>query len=291
MKANFNVVVLSLFDGMSCGQIALNQLGIEIEKYFASEIKPHAIKCTQYNFPQTIQIGDVRKVSYKDGILTTANGCFEVGKIDLLIGGSPCQDLSILMRNRGGVERKKSCLFYEFLRIKEEVEPRNFMLENVASMSADNKIKIDESLGVTGVVINSALFSAQLRKRYYWTDLNVDLEIADKGIELQSILESGYTDRKKSVCIVRNYAGSVQSSNKDSFIRMCLNRSKKGFLTVVFEEKGNPNSVRLFTQTELERLQTVPEGYTSCVTYQEAADLIGDGWNVETVKHILKGLL
>ena len=92
---------------MSCGQIALNQLGFKIEKYFAAEIKPHAIKCTQHNFPDTIQIGDVRKVSYKDGILTTANGCFEVGKIDLLIGGSPCQDLSILMRNREGVEGKK----------------------------------------------------------------------------------------------------------------------------------------------------------------------------------------
>lgn len=101
------MIVLSLFDGMSCGQIALNQLGFKIEKYFASEIKPHAIKCTQLNFPDTIQIGDVRKVSYKDGILTTANGCFEVGKIDLLIGGSPCQDLSILMRNREGLEGKK----------------------------------------------------------------------------------------------------------------------------------------------------------------------------------------
>lgn len=270
-KANFNMVVLSLFDGMSCGQIALNQLGIKIEKYFAAEIKPHAIKCTQYNFPQTIQIGDVRKVSYKDGILTTANGLFEVGKIDLLIGGSPCQDLSVLMRNRKGLKGEKSSLFHEWLRIKEETTPRNFMLENVASMRVEEK--------------------TQLRKRYYWTNLDVDLNIEDKGVELQSILESGYTDRKKSVCIVRNYAGSVQSSNKESFIKMCLNRSKKGFLTVVFEEKGNPNSVRLFTQTELERLQTVPVGYTSCVTYQEAADLIGDGWNVETVKHILKGLL
>lgn len=285
------MVVLSLFDGMSCGQIALNQLGIKIEKYFAAEIKPHAIKCTQYNFPQTIQIGYVRKVSYKDGILTTANGLFEVGKIDLLIGGSPCQDLSVLMRNRKGLKGEKSSLFHERLRIKEETTPRNFMLENVASMRVEEKNTIDELLGVTGIFINSALFSAQLRKRYYWTNLDVDLNIKDKGIELQSILESGYTDRKKSVCIVRNYAGSVQSSNKESFIKMCLNRSKKGFLTVVFEEKGNPNSVRLFTQTELERLQTIPVGYTSCVTYQEAADLIGDGWNVETVKHILKGLL
>ena len=221
------MVVLSLFDGMSCGQIALNQLGIKIEKYFAAEIKPHAIKCTQYNFPQTIQIGDVRKVSYKDGILTTANGLFEVGKIDLLIGGSPCQDLSVLMRNRKGLKGEKSSLFYEWLRIKEETTPRNFMLENVASMRVEEKNTIDELLGVTGIFINSSLFSAQLRKRYYWTNLDVDLNIEDKGVELQSILESGYTDRKKSVCIARKYARSVQSSNKESFIKMCLNRSKK----------------------------------------------------------------
>lgn len=136
------MVVLSLFDGMSCGQIALNQLGIKIEKYFAAEIKPHAIKCTQYNFPQTIQIGDVRKVSYKDGILTTANGLFEVGKIDLLIGGSPCQDLSVLMRNRKGLKGKKSSLFHEWLRIKEETTPRNFMLENVASMRVEEKTQL-----------------------------------------------------------------------------------------------------------------------------------------------------
>lgn len=200
---------------MSCGQIALNQLGFKVEKYFAAEIKQHAIKCTQSNFPDTIQIGDVRKVSYKDGILTTANGSFEVGKIDLLIGGSPCQDLSILMRNRGGLEGKKSSLFNEWLRIKEETNPRNFMLENVASMSVENKNKIDELLGVTGIFINSSLFSAQLRKRYYWTNLNVDLEIEDKGVELQSILESGYTDRKKAsvLFVIMQEAFKVQTKN------------------------------------------------------------------------------
>ena len=282
--------VLSLFDGMSCGQIALKKIGFNVDNYFAAEIKQHAIKCTQHNFPETIQIGDVRKVSYKDGILTTENGIFEVGKIDLLIGGSPCQDLSVLMRNREGLDGKKSSLFNEWLRIKNEVNPRYFMLENVASMSIDNKNKIDELLGVTGIFINSTLFSAQLRKRYYWTNLNVDLKIEDKCIELQSILESGYTERKKSVCIVRNYAGSVQSSNKESFIRMCNLRSKKGFLTVVYEEKNNPNSVRLFTQTELEVLQTVPKGYTNCLTYEEAADLLGDGWTVDVICHILKNM-
>ena len=107
---------------------------------------------------------------------------------------------------------------------------------------------------------------------------------------MQSILESGYTERKKSVCIVRNYARSVQSSNKESFIRMCNSRSKKGFLTVVYEEIGNQNSVRLFTQTELEMLQTVPKGYTNCLTYEESADLLGDGWTVDVICYILKNM-
>lgn len=144
--------------------------------------------------------------------------------------------------------------------------------------------------GIDGVYINSSLFSAQLRKRYYWTNIPFDKEIQDKGIELQSILESGFTNRKKSVCIVRNYAGSVQSSNVESFKRMCNQRAKKGFLTVVYEEKDNPESVRLFTRTELEKLQTVPLGYTNCVDYMAAADLLGDGWTVEVIKHIFKGL-
>lgn len=121
------MIVLSLFDGMSCGQIALNQSGLEVEKYFASEIKPHAIKCTQHNFPNTIQIGDVCKISYRDGILTTENGDFEVGKIDLLIGGSPCQGFS-----RAGKELnfndERSKLFFEYVRILKRSEPDLFFV-------------------------------------------------------------------------------------------------------------------------------------------------------------------
>lgn len=282
--------VLSLFDGMSCGQIALNELGIIPEMYLAAEIKPHAIKVTQTNFPNTIQLGDVREIEFDGGQIVSQNGKFNVGNIDLLIGGSPCQDLSALRRNREGLNGKKSSLFYEWLRIKEQIKPRYFLLENVATMKDDDKQIIDDLLGVDGVYINSSLFSAQLRKRYYWTNIPFDKEIQDKGIELQSILESGFTNRKKSVCIVRNYAGSVQSSNVESFKRMCNQRAKKGFLTVVYEEKDNPESVRLFTRTELEKLQTVPLGYTNCVDYMAAADLLSDGWTVEVIKHIFKGL-
>ena len=112
---------------------------------------------------------------------------------------------------------------------KRQIKPRYFLLENVATMKDDDKQIIDDLLGVDGVYINSSLFSAQLRKRYYWTNIPFDKEIQDKGIELQSILESGFTNRKKSVCIVRNYAGSVQSSHDESYKRMCNQRSKKGY--------------------------------------------------------------
>lgn len=258
--------------------------------YFASEIKDHAIKCTKTNFPNTIHLGDVKKIRYENGVLYSENGNFEVPKIDLFIGGSPCQDLSSLMRNRQGLRGSKSSLFYQYLRIKEEASPKYFLLENVATMKADDQEVINTLMGVDGFFIDSKNFSAQLRKRYYWTNIDFDKNIIDKQKKLSDILESGFTKREKSVCVVRNYAGSVQSSNKDSFIRMCNQRSKKGFLTVVYEDIDNPNSVRLFTQKELERLQTVRQGYTDCVTYKEAADLIGDGWTIDVIKHIFKPL-
>lgn len=118
--------VLSLFDGMSCGQIALNGIGIKDYTYYASEIKPHAIKVTQKNYPNTIQLGDVTKVKYEDGILYSENGEFEVGDIDLVIGGSPCQNFSAacIKEKRLGLDGEKSKLFYEYLRILEEVNPK-----------------------------------------------------------------------------------------------------------------------------------------------------------------------
>ncbi|KAA6324376.1 DNA (cytosine-5)-methyltransferase 3B [termite gut metagenome] len=120
------MVVLSVFDGMSCGQIALKELGFPVSKYYASEIKDHAIKCTKTNFPNTVHIGDICKVSYKDGILETENGIFEVGKIDLFIGGSPCQDVSNLMPDRQGLAGTQSSLFWEYVRLLHETKPQYF---------------------------------------------------------------------------------------------------------------------------------------------------------------------
>lgn len=126
------------------------------------------------------------------------NGKFNVGNIDLLIGGSPCQDLSALRRNREGLNGKKSSLFYEWLSIKEQIKPRYFLLENVATMKDDDKQIIDDLLGVDGVYINSSLFSAQLRKRYYWTNIPFDKEIQDKEIEEWERLNVNATTAEKN---------------------------------------------------------------------------------------------
>ena len=192
--------VLSLCDGMSCGQIALERAGIKVDKYFASEIKNIAIKVTQYNYPNTIQIGDVNKIFYKNGVLHTEKGDFKV-KIDMVIFGSPCQSLSSAMKKDlrvGFSNMEKSGLFFSCYRVLKEVNPKYFLVENVASMKNENRDIISSLLGVEPIKINSSLVSAQLRNRYYWTNVpNVTLP-DDKNILLQDILTSGYTDRKKA---------------------------------------------------------------------------------------------
>lgn len=134
--------VLSLFDGMSCGQIALDRCGIKVNSYFASEIKPHAIKVTKHNFPNTVHIGDVRKVSFRNGILYTENGNYKCGNIDLLIGGSPCKGISRLNQKQEGLEHIESILFFEYLRIFREIQEYNadlnFLLENTHGHKKSN---------------------------------------------------------------------------------------------------------------------------------------------------------
>lgn len=175
--------VLSLFDGMSCGQIALQRANIDYCNYFASEINKQSISITQRNFPNTIQIGDVQKVSYKNGILSTENGIFEIGKIDLLIAGSPCQGFS-----KAGKELnfndERSKLYFDFIRILKEVQPTWFLLENVKMKTEFSDI-ITEHLGVNPILINSRLVSAQDRKRLYWTNIKGVEQPKDKNISFQ----------------------------------------------------------------------------------------------------------
>lgn len=304
------MIVLSLFDGMSCGQIALNQSGLEVERYFASEIKPHAIKCTQHNFPDTIQIGDVCKISYRDGILTTENGSFEVGKIDLLIGGSPCQGFS-----RAGKELnfndERSKLFFEYARILKEVNPAYFLLENVV-MRKEYSDVITDILGVTPIMINSALVSAQERKRLYWTNIQGIKQPEDRNIYLcdvvnfksetplkENIIDEirKYTKRDFDVSIDKN--GNIRPHRKDkrksgiSEIGTLRNPNCKS-VTIIKSHAPktykSPFEIYELNRNECEQLQNVPMNYTIPVSEKQAKDLLGDGWTVEVIKHIFRNI-
>lgn len=312
MKAGLSV--LSLCDGMSCGQIALQELGIPVTKYFAAEIKDIAIKVTKDNFPNTIFLGDVNKINYANGILYTENGDYQTN-IDLVLFGSPCQTFSLAMStmHRVGFEnKKKSGLFFECYRILREVKPRYFLMENVRSMKDKERDYISNLLGVEPIMIDSAVVAPCIRKRYYWTNISNVTQPEPTGICLQDVLENGYTNRKKGHCLMVSGSRPLTTPVK------MFHRYYKGFNNLVFKSeqhykecreyydfyykgmkaKDIPvgttdifNGVRYLTQTELEKCQTVPVGYTNCLTLNQAADVLGDGWTIEVIKHILKGLI
>ena len=185
--------VLSLFDGMSCGQIALNKAGIKYHNYFACEIDKYAIQVAQENFPNTIQLGDVTKVgtskSWSQGkeIGVLIAPCRGHHKIDLLMGGSPCQGFSFAGKQLN-FDDPRSKLFFEFVRLKDNLQPKYFLLENV-KMKKESEDIITKYLGVEPIEINSSLFSAQSRRRLYWTNIPFDKQIQDKGIVLKDILQ------------------------------------------------------------------------------------------------------
>ena len=182
---SFGLTVLSLCDGMSCGQIALEQAGFKVDKYFASEIKDIAIKVTKENYPNTIHIGDVNKIFYKDGILHTEVGDFETN-IDVVMFGSPCQSFSRAMikeRKIGLDDPKRSGLFYECNRVLREVNPKYFLMENVVMKKEDEEV-ISKMIGVKPIRINSSLVVGQLRDRYYWTNIPEVTVPEDKKITL-----------------------------------------------------------------------------------------------------------
>lgn len=326
------ITVLSLFDGMSCGQIALDKLNIKVNNYYASEIKPHGIAVTQKNYPNTIQLGDITKISYDDGILKVFESrdemvdyyignkdikyqSFNIGNVDLLMGGSPCQNFSIacITDKRKGLDGDKSKLFYEYLRILKEVKPKYFLLENVGSMASNERDKISDYLQVHPIRINSKLVSGALRDRYYWTNIDVKNIPTDKNIKFQDILTSGYTNKEKCPCLLEGH--SRPNSDK---LRLTRRYLEKSFVPVVFESKEHydeliehyntyykglsakevdsirdtiDNSiyekVRTLNNIEMERLQTVPEGYTDILNEKQSASLLGDGWTVDVIAHIL----
>jgi len=211
--------VLSLFDGMSCGQIALRKLGIPVKNYFASEIDKFAIKVAKANFPDMVHLGDVQNVKTSGQHLLDEFDCGH--KIDLLIGGSPCQGFSFAGKQLN-FDDPRSQLFFEYIRLLKALKPKYFMLENVR-MSKQSQQIITDYLGVEPIEINSNLVSAQNRRRLYWTNIPVDGLPEDKGTVLADILEDGYTDREKSYCLDASYYKGGGASN----VRLYFEKSRR----------------------------------------------------------------
>lgn len=323
---------LSLFGGMECGRIALEKAGIELGYYFSSEIDPYAIKVQNSNYPQNRLIGNVENVNYKQGRLHYVSYRAQIVnsqavKIDLLIGGSPCQDLR---PGRDGLKGSKSKLFYEYLRILNQVKSENpdiiFLFENVCRISNDDKQIITDLLGVKPIRINSALVSAQNRERYYWTNIEGIEQPKDKKVYLKDILEENvpekyYLSEKLSAYInredrIRKKLTAI-NGQKSLTLMAYYDNSKNGtFLCVdcngridllksntltqryakgVENFGGNPfifngNRYRKFTPVECERLQTVPDYYTAIVSNTQRYRMLGNGWNVDTLVHIFQNI-
>lgn len=280
--------VLSLFDGMSCGQIALNQLGFKIDNYFASEIDKDAMKIAKKNFPNMQHIGDVTKVKGS-----------ELPKIDLLIGGSPCQGFSFAGKQLN-FNDPRSALFFEFVRLLKETNPKYFLLENVR-MKTEYQDVITEHLNwIEPIAINSSLVSAQNRNRLYWTNIPDVEQPKDKGILLKNIFELN-TDEKiytEPYYKVNNkqlsYLGYVGNSPKQA-TKVFSTNGKSVCLTALGGGQGgktglyeipNTKTCRKLTVTECEKLQTVPSGYTEGVSNTSRYKMLGNGWTVDVIKHI-----
>jgi len=324
-----SVNVLSLFDGMSCGQIALNRIGIKPTNYYAAEVDKYAIKVTQANYPNTNQMGDVTK--WREWDINWAS-------IDLLIGGSPCQGFSFAGKQLA-FDDPRSKLFFVYVDILNHIKSVNprvkFMLENVR-MKKEYLAIISEQLGVEPVSINSALVSAQNRQRFYWCNWHVE-QPEDRGILLAGIIESGLVDRDKSYCIDANYW-------KGTNIEQYINKARRQVvfeLPVAFTERRTEEAKRIrkeyqkkygrdfsprrgkelvartdgkmncltatysmkehtlidekinyrkLTPVECERLQTAPANYTNHVSNTQRYKMLGNGWTVDIIANILRGI-
>jgi site-specific DNA-cytosine methylase len=279
--------VVSLFNGMNTGRQALENVGIKVNKYYSSEIKPYAIELTQYHFPDTIQVGDVTK--WREWNIDWKS-------IDLVLSGSPCQDLSAAGK-RAGINGSRSSLFFVFVEILEHIKLLNpkvlFLQENVGSAAKIDVGIMSRALGVYPVRINSSLLTAQLRDRYYWSnirtketmfDLVTDIpHPKDKGIMLKDIITSGEVDRNKSLCIIERYIGAVPKS-EEAIQKFLINRVEFGSYTVVLDN----NLYRPFNKIEMCRLQGFPDDYCDILSTDKAGSLLGDGWTLPIIEHIFK---
>ena len=308
--------VLSLFDGMSGGQLALQKAGLQVDKYYSCEIDEYAQSVTRYNFPNTIFLGDVTKVDFS-----------KLKDIDIVIAGSPCQDLSFPKGIRKGLEGSRSSLFYKFVEAIEVCKPEYFLLENV-KMKQEWKDIISDLLGVQPIFINSADFSAQNRQRLYWTNIPV-YTWTPCNDKLQDILETGQVDRDKSHCLDANYfkGGNLKSYFEKHRRQLVFNRciqvgeadiKGRDILKRVYSPEGKsptlttcggghrepkvyvpPLQWRKLTPIECERLQTVPDNYTSKgirdgkevkISNTQRYKMLGNGWTIDVIAHIFESL-
>lgn len=288
--------VLSLFDGISCGQVALERVGIKVDNYFASEIDKYAIDITMKNYPNTIQLGDVAGIEKN-----------MLPNIDLIIGGSPCQDLSNYKYYRAdvkGLNGTKSGLFYHYVRLVKELKPKYFLLENVASMENKWRDIISNELGVEPIMINSNLVCAAERKRYYWTNIPNITTPKDLGIVLKDIVVDGEKvpskywydrefiyngDDKKVQCTI-NLKGHRQMKEVYNLNFKCNTLTCDGNGGNLQKKVYQNGKCRKLMPIEYERLQTLPDNYTDCVSDSRRYTAIGNGWTVDVIAHIFNGL-
>ena len=289
--------VLSLFDGISCGMVALERAKIPVERYVAYEIEENAIKISKKNYPQIEHMGDVTKADFS-----------QYAGFDLLIGGSPCQDLSVYKTSSAegwkGLDGSKSNLFYHYVRALKEIKPKYFLLENVASMENKWVDAISKELGVNPIEINSSLVCAAERKRLYWTNIPAIGELENRHIMLKDIVVNAEEvpqkywydkpfvyngDDKKVQCTldIKGHRNMKEVYNLNGKCNTILCDGDGGHRVKKVYQNGR---CRKLMPVEYERLQTLPDGYTEGVADSRRYTCCGNGWTVDVIAHILKNI-
>lgn len=289
--------VFSGFDGMSCGQVVLQEEGIFPKKYFASEVDKYAIKTTKYNYVNTIHVGDINKV--------TAS---EYPKIDLMFGGSPCQGFSV---NGKGLNFSdpRSQLLFKWVNLKNQFNPKFWIFENVATMSKQIKIQIDKYMGVEGIYMNSNLFSAQNRKRIYWTNIKFTPPVINQTAIVKNILEdysqNTNLDISENILKRQQFSSTITDgvitlnpkfpNGKQTYQQDRIYDCNGQYVALTatlgnrFNIKDQFGNLRKLSIKEQMRLQTIPEYYSFApVSDYNASKLIGNGWTIKAIQYILK---
>lgn len=286
--------VVSLFDGISCGLVALKNLGIEVEEYHAYEIDENAIKVSNNNHKEIIRYGDVMDADFSKFV-----------DIDLLLGGSPCQDLSIQKANREGLKGAKSSLFWKYKEALDALKPRYFIFENVASMKDEDRDIITAALGVEPVLINADVFLPQNRERYYWTNIPIAQLAVESKITFRNVMEDVVAEKyyyNKEFTLeedrTKNIIGEVKLNTYQSLRRVYNPDGVIGCLTCVsggYQEKkvydDAKGKVRKLTPVEYERLQGLPDDYTKGLCDSKRYSVCGNGWAVPVIEYILRGIV